>query len=213
MSETEIGRPSGDRRAPGRGELQRARLVGAVQELLCDHSLAELSVLQITRHAGVTRSAFYFYFESKYALLAAAMDQVWARFAAARPLLDGLDLTSAPSDLTRQITRDAVEIWHQHHGLLAAVVEARSSDAQIARQWSDLTTQTTGQICQVLNLLQSAGKVKPASEDLPGLVSALMGMTVWTLLERGATADASQREEVVDVISAVWLAAVWGVRW
>lgn len=40
-----------------------------------------------------------------------------------------------------------------------------------------------------------------------------MGMTVWTLLERGATADASQREEVVDVISAVWLAAVWGVRW
>ncbi|OBF11983.1 TetR/AcrR family transcriptional regulator [Mycobacterium sp. ACS4331] len=208
----EIVRTAGDRRAPRRGELQRARLVGAVLDLLCDHTLAELSVLQITRHAGVTRPAFYFYFESKYALLSAAMGQVWTRFVQARPLLNGLDLRGAPGELIRQITRDAVEIWHQHHGLLAAVVEARGSDAQIARQWSDLTAQTSAQICQILSLLQATGRVKPASDDLSGLVSALMGMTVWTLLERGATADARQREEIVEVISAVWLAAVWGLR-
>ena len=103
----------GDRRTPGRGDIQRARLIDAVLELFHTTSIAELSVMQIAKHVGVTRPVFYFYFESKYAVLAAALSQAWAEFDAARPLIDSLDATQPPQQVTRKLTRDAVEIWRK----------------------------------------------------------------------------------------------------
>ena len=67
-------------------------------------------------------------------------------------------------------------------------------------------------MCRVLGILKTAGLIRPASDDLPRLVDALFGMTVWSLLNGGTTAKRGERESVVDVISAVWLAAVWGVQ-
>src|SRR5262249_34316475 len=53
-----------------RGDRQRDAIVAAVRELLEERSFADLSVSAITERAGLTRSGFYFYFDSKYAVLA-----------------------------------------------------------------------------------------------------------------------------------------------
>jgi hypothetical protein len=90
-------------------------------------------------------------------------------------------------------------------------VEARSSDAQLARMWDELTAQTERKVSHFIEILKVAGIVRPASEDLPGLVDALLGMTVWLLLKAGPTIASADREELVEVISSVWVASVWGV--
>src|ERR1041384_6584494 len=53
-----------------RGDRQREAIVNAVRELLQERSFADLSVSAISDRAGVARSGFYFYFDSKYAVLA-----------------------------------------------------------------------------------------------------------------------------------------------
>src|SRR6201996_3627758 len=53
-----------------RGDRQRDAIVAAVRELLHERSFADLSVSTISERAGVARSGFYFYFDSKYAVLA-----------------------------------------------------------------------------------------------------------------------------------------------
>ncbi len=53
-----------------RGDRQRHAIVQAVRELLEEKPFAELSVSTISDRAGVARSGFYFYFDSKYAVLA-----------------------------------------------------------------------------------------------------------------------------------------------
>ena len=53
-----------------RGDRQRDAIVAAVRELLQERSFADLSVSTISERAGVARSGFYFYFDSKYAVLA-----------------------------------------------------------------------------------------------------------------------------------------------
>src|SRR5258708_35906646 len=53
-----------------RGDRQREAIVTAVRELLQERSFADLSVSTISERAGVARSGFYFYFDSKYAVLA-----------------------------------------------------------------------------------------------------------------------------------------------
>src|SRR5687768_11314508 len=52
-----------------RGDRQRDAIVTAVRELLQERSFADLSVSTISERAGVARSGFYFYFDSKYAVL------------------------------------------------------------------------------------------------------------------------------------------------
>src|SRR6202035_4230210 len=59
-----------------RGDRQREAIVNAVRELLEGRSFEELSVSAISERAGITRSGFYFYFESKYDVLALIFDEV-----------------------------------------------------------------------------------------------------------------------------------------
>lgn len=53
-----------------RGDKQRQAILQAVRELLEERPFAELSVATISNRAGVARSGFYFYFDSKYSVLA-----------------------------------------------------------------------------------------------------------------------------------------------
>ncbi|MCX6479328.1 MAG: TetR/AcrR family transcriptional regulator, partial [Mycobacterium sp.] len=59
-----------------RGDRQRHAIVTAVRELLQEKPFAELSVSSISDRAGVARSGFYFYFDSKYAVLAYILGEV-----------------------------------------------------------------------------------------------------------------------------------------
>jgi len=59
-----------------RGDRQRAAIVAAVRELLEERSFADLSVSTISERAGVARSGFYFYFDSKYAVLAVILAEM-----------------------------------------------------------------------------------------------------------------------------------------
>lgn len=75
-----------------RGDRQRDAIVAAVHDLLQERSFADLSVSTISERAGVARSGFYFYFDSKYAVLAvivaevmAELDQLTHDFAPRRP--------------------------------------------------------------------------------------------------------------------------------
>ena len=201
---------AGDRRTPGRGDPQRTRLIDAVVDLLGTTTIADLSVMRIAKHAGVTRGVFYFYFESKYAVLAAALGRVWDEFAEARTMTADLDPSLPPAVLTRSLVLDAVTIWHRHHALIAAVVQARSSDGQLAQLWDGLTSGTARQVGRVITELYAAGRIRPSADNLPLLVDTLFGMTIWALLEAGGDTDAAARDQLVDVISAVWLASVWG---
>src|ERR1700747_2445876 len=65
--------PSAGRRS--RGDRQREAIVTAVRELLEERSFEELSVRAISEEPDITRTGFYFYFESKYDVLALIFDE------------------------------------------------------------------------------------------------------------------------------------------
>src|SRR6201998_1593117 len=73
--------PLGVRQSPpptgrrSRGDRQREAIVTAVRELLEQRSFEDLSVSAISERAGIARSGFYFYFESKYDVLALIFDE------------------------------------------------------------------------------------------------------------------------------------------
>src|SRR5512146_1434146 len=94
-----------------RGDRQRDAIVAAVRELLQERSFADLSVSTISERAGVARSGFYFYFDSKYSVLATIVKD-------AAELLDALthhcaprEPGEAPADFAKRMVGSAVTVY------------------------------------------------------------------------------------------------------
>src|SRR5664279_2326750 len=65
-----------DRRPPQCSDLRREAILSALDRWLQGSDLDAINVAEIAKEAGVTRLAFYFYFENKAAAVAALMEQM-----------------------------------------------------------------------------------------------------------------------------------------
>ena len=63
------------RRAPTKGDQREQALIDAARAVFRDKSIGQVTIDELAGAAGIARSGFYFYFESKQALLAALVDQ------------------------------------------------------------------------------------------------------------------------------------------
>jgi AcrR family transcriptional regulator len=82
-----------------------------------------INIADISRRAGVTRSAFYFYFENKAAAVAALMEQMYDdAFVATEPLTgDGPTLQRR----IRAATDALFDTWERHSDLFQACRRSR----------------------------------------------------------------------------------------
>jgi AcrR family transcriptional regulator len=193
--------------APSKGDRQRERIIEVTIDLLATTSIADLSVARIADGAGIARSGLYFYFDSKYAVLAAALDDVWAEFDEARTTPVVLD-SLIPVASIGQILRRAAQVWKAHGPLLRACEQARNQDPRLGEMWRDFTERTTIPVTAMLDQQRDAGRVRPVSPDLPKLVEVLVGMTIGALLSEIEAGDDDSLDAAVDPISAVWVAAL-----
>lgn len=63
------------RRSPRKGDQREQALIDAARTVFRDKSIGQVTIDELAAAAGIARSGFYFYFESKQALLAALVDQ------------------------------------------------------------------------------------------------------------------------------------------
>lgn len=191
-----------------RGDRQRDAIVNAVRELLQERSFADLSVSAISERAGVARSGFYFYFDSKYAVLAVVL-------ADAGELLDSLTHHFAPREagesprvFAKRMVGSAATVYANDDPVLSACAVARNTDAQIREMMDDFYD---GIIDKLVTLLEQDPDARPISDDLPALVRTLAATTTMTLTHdsafvgRGIDAD-----RAVDALERLWVSAIWG---
>jgi AcrR family transcriptional regulator len=66
----------GSRRAPTKGDQRELALLDAARAVFREKPISQVTIDELAGAAGIARSGFYFYFDSKQALLAALVDQV-----------------------------------------------------------------------------------------------------------------------------------------
>jgi AcrR family transcriptional regulator len=193
-----------------RGDRQREAIVTAVRELLQERSFADLSVSTISERAGVARSGFYFYFDSKYAVLAVIL-------ADAGDLLDNLTHHFAPREpgetpeaFAKRMVGSAAAVYANDDPVLKACAVARNTDAQIREMMDDFYD---GIIDKLIALLEQDSDARPISDDVPALVRTLAAVTSFTLTHDSAFVGRGQDPaRAVDVVERLWLSAFWGDR-
>src|ERR1700759_2488251 len=161
-----------------RGDRQRDAIVTAVRELLHERSFADLSVSTISERAGVARSGFYFYFDSKYAVLAVILaeagellDELTHHFAPRAP-------GETPKEFAKRMVGSAAAVYANDDPVLTACAVAKNTDAQIREMMDDFYDSV---IAKIITLLEQDAEARPITDDLPGLVRTLAAVTTMTL--------------------------------
>jgi len=193
-----------------RGDRQREAIVTAVRELLQERSFADLSVSTISERAGVARSGFYFYFDSKYAVLAVILadasdllDELTHHFAPREP-------GESPEEFAKRMVGSAAAVYNNDDPVLSACNVARNTDAQIREMMDDFYDSV---IDKLITLLQQDPDARPISDDVPALVRTMAAVTTMTLTHDSTFIGRDQDPaRAVDIVERLWLSAFWGDR-
>ncbi|MCV7315758.1 TetR/AcrR family transcriptional regulator [Mycolicibacillus parakoreensis] len=194
-----------------RGDRQRQAIVTAVRDLLEEKPFAELSVSTISDRAGVARSGFYFYFESKYAVLAQIMSDAAAELDELTQFFAARGADESPAAFARRMVGSAAVVYEHNDPVMLACNAARHTDAEI-REILDQQLDTV--IDQIVGIVQdeiAAGTAHPISDDIPALVRALTATTASMLSGdsafAGSDADIARGTRVLETL---WRTALWG---
>ncbi len=190
-----------------RGDRRRTALLSSLDELLRDGGghLDSINIAEISRRAGVTRSAFYFYFENKQAAVAALTNEMYDDAFAAAAELGG---EAGPAASIEATIRRLFESWETHRHLFQAMLEARGTSSAVQEMWDSDRLSFVEPVAAVIEAERAAGRA-PAGSDATALATVLLELNDRMLerLSRGAPIDT---ERLLQATVTVWLNTIYG---
>lgn len=199
-----------DRRSRQRGDERRSALLESLDGLLHDGSLESISIADISRRAGVTRSAFYFYFENKAYAVAALMGEMYDEAFAVTDLLRSRQGT--PQWRIETVIRGLFDALDRNLHVYRAMLEARATNETVRDLWAADRQSFVEPVAAMVRAERDAGRA-PDGPDATALASVLLDLND-RALEREAlaadTADALSRDQHVEALVAIWLRSIYG---
>jgi TetR/AcrR family transcriptional regulator, ethionamide resistance regulator len=189
---------------PARGDRRRTALLESLDHHLRQNptqgSLDSINIADISRRAGVTRSAFYFYFENKASAVAALMEEMYDESSAAA---DFLRADGTPAQNIEAMVRALFTTWDKHEHLFRASLDARATSTTVRELWD---SDRESFVPVVAALIEAE---RPGAGDAAALASVLLELND-RMLERLALGGPLDREQLVDAVVTVWLHTIYG---
>jgi AcrR family transcriptional regulator len=196
-----------DRRS--RGDRQRDAIVGAVRELLQQKPFSELSVSMISERAGVARSGFYFYFDSKYSVLAHLVSEATEELEELTQHFGPRAADETPAAFAKRMVGSAVLVYAHNDPVMAACYAARSTDAEIRELLDQMFDAIVEQLVELVTDEVAAGTAHPITEDIRQLVRMLAVTSAFTFSEPAYVGPDGDVARAVAVLERLWLSALW----
>ena len=195
-----------DRRGSNRGDARRDALLTAFDELLREKSLEEVNVAEISGLAGVTRSAFYFYFESKAVAVLALMQDLYDAAADANELLMKAE-GDAETRIRGAITMLFDSVDSSPH-TYRALLEARAGSALVREMWDAGRADFARLIGGMIGTERAAERATDGP-DPDTLASVLLDLNDHAV-ERHALGSGPPRDQHIDALTFFWLRTIYG---
>jgi AcrR family transcriptional regulator len=191
-----------------RGDEREQLILSAFEELLEARSLHDISVDDIARAAGLSRSAFYFYFASKEAVLLSLFERIIAEAQAARG--DTLAALKAdPAAGIREALRAFYDAFRTHRAVTLAGADAWASSAEVRALWGQAMEQWVAEATVLIEVERQRGAA-PAGLPARDLATSLLWMNERVLHTTFAGQEPAVDEaDVLDVLVGIWLRAIY----
>src|SRR5947207_3300368 len=168
----------------------QAGVLAATEALLAEGaSYSDLNIERIANRAGISRTAFYFYFRDKRELLMRLTEEV------NELLYQQADIwfsgAGEPEPEMREALTNIAALYAEHGVLLRAIVEVSTYDEEVAQFWRGMVGRTVDEHPQAASF-------------------ALCWMTERTMYQHLVQAEPFADDELVDALVGIWLRSVYG---
>ena len=184
-----------------------AALLEATEALLAEGaSFADLGVERIATQAGITRTAFYFYFADKRELLMALTAD------GNELLLEQANLwwsgEGEPAVRLERALPNVARLFGEHAVLLKALGEVAAYDEQVAEHWQRLIGQFLEAPEERIREEQSAGLATCSNPSATAFALTWMteGVLSQQILQQGLPPD----PQLIDALVEIWVRSVYG---
>ena len=193
-------RPSGDER-------QRA-IVEAFEALLQTRPMAEIAIDEIAAGAAISRSAFYFYFASKQAVLLELLDRMVAE------VDERLAHVGAPGDDPAGWWRSTigvfVEVFGTHRAVTVTLAEARATVPELRAEWNRRSARWVDSTAATIAAERRRGRAREVVDPRATSI-ALNAMNEQVLVGAAVGEQPSlAADQVLDVLTDLWCTAIYG---
>jgi AcrR family transcriptional regulator len=183
-------------------------VLAATEALLAEGaSYSELNIERIATRAGISRTAFYFYFRDKRELLMRLTADV------NELLYEQADIwfsgTGAPELEMRKALTNIARLYAQHGVLMRAMVEVSAYDEQIAALWRAMLGRFVDASRRRIEAEQAAGRTGPHHPHATAF--ALVWMTERTLYEQFVQGEPVPPDDLVEEMVGIWLRSLYTV--
>ena len=183
-------------------------VLAATEALLAEGaSYSDLNIERIATRAGISRTAFYFYFRDKRELLMRLTADV------NELLYEQADIwfsgTGAPEPEMRKALTNIAQLYIQHGVLLRAIVEVSAYDEQVAALWRAMLGRFVDASRRRIEAEQAAGRTGPHHPHATAF--ALVWMTERTLYQQFVQGEPVAPDDLVEVMVRIWLRSVYTV--
>jgi AcrR family transcriptional regulator len=198
--------PPPSRQAEHRWEERRraiaARLAPTLEEMLGQGAIySDLSVAQLSRAAGTSRSRFYVYFEDTGDLLRALTEDAVTELFDATLAWWALPASGTWSDL-RTVTERIFATYLRHRRLLTAVEQVATHDSAVREHFSLLFETALEGYSAELARGQAGGALDPSVQS-PRMTRLLASMAQSGLYELTATGQLDSPDRWIDSLTTI----------
>ncbi|MGN6444369.1 TetR/AcrR family transcriptional regulator [Amnibacterium sp.] len=201
--------PSRSRRAARlSGDERQRAIVEAFEDLLQRKPLADIAVDEIAAGAAISRSAFYFYFPSKQAVLLDLLDRMVAEVDArlAEVGVPGDD----PAAWWRGSIGVFVAVFGAHRAVSVTLAEARATIPELRDEWARRSSRWVDLTASTIVAERRRGRAREVVD--PHATSVVLNAMNERVLVAsfGGEQPALAPDEVLDVLTDVWVTTIYG---
>jgi AcrR family transcriptional regulator len=193
-------RPSGDDR--------ELAILTTAEQLLENRPLADISVDDLAKGAGISRPTFYFYYPSKDAVLLTLFERVIVE---ADSALESL-VANPPADL-KALWRIGINVFVEtfgSHRCVSLAADSARTNADIRKLWSRFMEKWVGHIAIVIEAERSRGA---APVTLPAIeLSAALNLLNEKMMLSSFAGDSPSvpKERLLETLVHIWVSSIYG---
>ena len=193
----------------GKSERTRADILNSALDFIWSHPFRDMNVSGLMSSTGVSRSAFYQYFNDLHEVMEILLDTVKDELLSATgPWFAGV---GDPVGLLNESLDGLVDVCYHRGPFLRAIDDAAATDGRLEKAWAQLFSDFNDGVTARIEADQEQGLI--LSFAARPVAIALNHMDAYTLIEAFGQRPRSQREPVRAALSRIWISTLYGTEW
>ncbi len=190
----------------GKSERTRAAILNAALDFIWSHPFRDMTVGSLMASTGVSRSAFYQYFNDLHELMETLLDTLQQEiFDVAEPWLADV---GDPVTLLREMLAALVHLCYQRGPFLRAITDAATTDTRLEEAWMQFLAGFDDAACARVEADQEQGLIPEF--DARHVAIALNRLNAYMLIQAFGQRPRRQPEPVREALARVWISTLYG---